>query len=122
MCMIEIRLTLEAHRVFNSPCQRADQSGESQRMSPSCAVKCEQLCQKRGLFLFFSRRYLILKPSLLICRVDNGDETAALSPKEKPSGESGADPSLDKRSFKLRPGPGVHTKKADRKYIVTVLA
>lgn len=35
--MIETQLTLEALRVFHSPCQKADQSGESQLMSPSCA-------------------------------------------------------------------------------------
>lgn len=37
--MIEIQLTLEALSVFNSPCQKADQSGDIQLMSPSCAGK-----------------------------------------------------------------------------------
>lgn len=37
--MIEMQLTSEALRVFNSPCQKADQSREIQLMSPSCAGK-----------------------------------------------------------------------------------
>lgn len=86
--------------------------------------KCEQLCQKHCLFLFFSRQDLILEPSLLICRLENGDGTAALLPTERPSEESGTGLAifLDKRSFRLRPGPEVYTKKADRKYIFTALA
>lgn len=85
--------------------------------------KCEQLCQKSCLFLFFSRQP-ILKPSLLICHLDNGNGTAALSPTEKGREESkaGLAVALDKRSLRLRPGPEAHLEKADTIHIFTSLA
>lgn len=107
MCMIEIQLTLEARRVLNVPkCQKAAQAGESSECLPAVQGKCEQLCQKHCLFLFFSRQDRTLRPSLLICHLNNSDGTAALLPTERPHEESGAGLafSLDKRNFKLRPG------------------
>lgn len=65
--MIEIQLTLEALRVFNLPkCQKAANVGESSKGLPAVQGRCEQLCQKHCLFLFFSRQGRTLKPSLLI--------------------------------------------------------
>lgn len=66
----------------------------------------------------------MFKPSLLICPLDNSLGTTALLPREEPSEESGASLAvpLDKRSFRLRSGPEIHTKKADRKYIFIAMA
>ena len=125
MCMIETQLTLEAQRVFNLPkCQKAAPAGESSECLPAVWGKCEQLCQKRCLFLFFSRQDRTLKPSLLICHLDTSDETAALLPTERPHEESGAGLafSLDKRNFRLRPGPKHTHRRLTENIYFTALA
>lgn len=53
MCVIESQLTFESLGVFNLPCQKAEQSGEIQLMSPSCAGKVwTALSEELSLSLF----------------------------------------------------------------------